>query len=207
MSNRKMKVTKPLKAARGGTRKSGQHLLIKEKQLELSLIRTYPRQVVFETYLPILPRVLATTVTTGVIANSYEVSSAAIQSFSARFASTFLEYRMTRAQFQIRLFSATNPGVIQFWFDEKNVAAPVLAGAQERYILSVNASGIDQQHTLKWVNGDPQDLQYNALSTVVTPVTFKSYTDAANFGSSAVATNYCVIEGRIFFQFRGLQAV
>jgi hypothetical protein len=51
------------------------------------------------------------------------------------------------------------------------------------------------------------DLEYTAITSSVTPVTFKTYTNNANFGSSIVATDYCEVEGAVRFQFRGLLGV
>jgi hypothetical protein len=107
----------------------------------------------------------------------------------------------------MRLFSSTNPGVLQCWVDEQSTSTPVLAQAQERATLIFNASAIDQKPCLKWVAGDPADLAYIPLGTVTTPATFKVFSNNANFGSSIVATDYLIIEPEFQLQFRGLQGV
>jgi hypothetical protein len=178
-----------------------------EKALELSLIRTYPQQVVWEVWLPADPVKETTTVTTGVIATSYQISKNDVISFAARFASTFVEYRMIRAEFKVRLFSSNNPGVIHVWYDEQSTAAPTLLEAEERFVLSISASNVSSNNVLKWTCADPLDLQYRPIGTAYTPVTFKVYTDNANLGSSVVATDYFEVVPRIQFQFRGLMGV
>jgi len=150
------------------------------------------------------PVKLTTTVTSGVIAENLLLNKAAVESFIARFGTTFDEYRIVQTVVKMRMFSSTNPGVLQVWYDEKSQSAPTLVEANERYILAENASAIDKRPSLKWTASDPLDLQYTAIATSVTPVTFKVYTDNANFGSSAVATDYCELEGSLRFQFRGL---
>ncbi len=179
----------------------------KEAQLELSLIRTYPKQAVWETWLPGAPTKLVTTVTTGVIASTLPVSATSITSFTTRFASTFVEYRIIRAHWRLRFFSSTNPGVIQFWIDEKSASAPTLAEAQERATRICSASGTNLTPSVSWVCADPLDLQYIATSAATTVASFKSYTNNANFGSSIVATDYLEVEPEFQVQFRGLQGV
>jgi len=179
----------------------------REKDLELSLIPTYPKQVCWQVWLPALPGKLVTTVTTGVITSAYQITTSQIQSFATRFGSTFVEYRIIRAVFSIRLFSSTNPGVLQFWIDEKSTATPTLAEAEERAVLSISASSTDLNPYLKWVCADPLDLQYQPIATVITLATFKTFTNNANFGSSVVATDYLEVVPEFQLQFRGLQGV
>jgi hypothetical protein len=177
------------------------------KKLELRLIKTYPRQIVWDVWLPGNPLKETTTVTTGTIASVYQVREQTINSFATRFGSTFVEYRIVQADVFLRLFSATNPGVIQVWFDEQSNATPTLAEAGERYISSVNASAVDESPSWTWTAGDPLDLQYTPIAGSVTPVTFKFFTNNANFGSSIVATDYFEIQSRLRVQFRGLMGV
>jgi hypothetical protein len=174
---------------------------------ELTLIRSYPRQVVMECWLPGIPTKFTTTVTTGLIAGTIAVNSNQVQSFATRFGSTFVEYRVVRARFRVRLFSSTNPGVLQFWIDDQSTATPTLAEAQERATLIESASATDNYPMLKWVNSDIGDLQYLAIGTPRTSATFKVYSNNANFGSSIVATDYLEVEPEFQFQFRGLQGV
>jgi len=175
--------------------------------MELSLIRTYPHQVCWEVWLPGIPTKFTTTVTTGVIAGTYAVISSNIGSFATRFGSTFVEYRMIRAVFKIRLFSSTNPGIIQIWIDEKSASAPTAAEAEERAVLTFSAASVDKNPELKWISGDPLDLEYLAIGSTATLATFKVYTNNANFGSSVVATDYLEMIPIFQFQFRGLQGV
>jgi hypothetical protein len=194
-------------APRQNSKKTAQRQLDGAPQRSLSLVKSYPRQVVWDVWLPLNPIKLTTTVTTGLIANAIPIIQTAIASFAARFGATFVEYRMVQAKMEIRMFSSNNPGVLQFWFDEKSAANPSLVEAAERYVLSINSSDIVSKKSLMWTARDVTDLAYTAIGTAVTPVTFKTYTNNANFGSSIVATDYCEIEGAIRFQFRGLQGV
>jgi hypothetical protein len=182
-------------------------LKVKEKQLALTLVKSYPRQVVWEVTLPATPTKLTTTVTTGLISATAQVSSAALAAFATRFGSTFVEYRIIRARYLLRCFSSTNPGVFTCWFDEKSTAAPIVQEAQERSIGTFSCSSISTPHIFKWEASDTLDLQYQLISTAVTPVTFKVYTNNANFGASVVATDYLEIVPYFCVQFRGLQGV
>lgn len=198
-----MKVAKSLGANRGGTRKSGQQRSM--KALELKLIRSYPNQAVWQVWIPGTPTKFTTTVTTGLIAGTSIVNNANITAFATRFGSTFVEYRIIRARFRIRLFGSTNPGVLHFWMDEKSTATPTLAEANERANLIVSASAVDRQPELSWTAADPVDLAYNAIGTALNSATFKVYTNNAQFGSSIVASDYLEVEPIFEIQFRGLQ--
>jgi len=175
--------------------------------MELSLIRTYPHQVCWEVWVPGTPTKFTTTVTSGLIAGVIGVTNTNVSAFATRFGSTFVEHRLIRAIFKIRLFSSTNPGVLQIWIDEKSTVTPTLAEANERAVLTPSASGTSLSPVLKWVAADPLDLQYSALSSSPQPATFKVFTNNANFGSSIVATDYLEVEPAFQFQFRGLLGV
>jgi len=179
----------------------------REKDLELALIRSYPKQACWDVWLPCNCAKNATTVTTGLIAIAYNVNIGNVIGFATRFGSTFVEYRIVRARINIQMFSSTNPGVLRVWWDEKSNATPTEVEAEERATGSLSCSATDKVLTSKWVCADPLDLQYQAIATTFTPVTFKFYTDNANFGSSIVATDYLEISGEFQFQFRGLQGV
>jgi len=180
----------------------------KEKVLELALIRTYPHQVTWQVWLPGTPMKFTTTVTTGQIAGRLQVEAANVTAFATRVGSLFVEYRIIRAIFKIRLFSSTNPGVLQFWVDEQSSAVPTLAEANERAVLICSAAAVDKALSLKWVAADPLDLQYTPIAiTNIVPSTFKVFTNNANFGSSIVATDYLEVEPVFQFQFRGLLGV
>jgi hypothetical protein len=178
-----------------------------EKKQEIKLIRSYPRQIAWDVWLPGTPTKGTTIVTTGVIAFTQSVSRNQVTAFTTRFQSTFVEYRIVQARFRIRLFSSTNPGVLQIFIDEKNTPNPTLAEANERSVMVLSASATDRAPELMWTCADPLDLQYQVISAVTQPATFKIYTDNANFGSSIVATDYFEVEPEFRFQFRGLLGV
>jgi len=180
---------------------------VSEKKLELRLIRSYPKQAVWQVWLPVTPQKFTTTVTTGLIAGSIGTNIGFVQSFATRFGSTFVEYRIIKAVFRIRFFSSTNPGIVQFWLDEKSTGTPTLNEALERATVTSNASAIDRIPELRWVCADPLDLQYTAIGTTVTTLTFKVYSNNANFGSSIAASDYLEVIPEFCFQFRGLQGV
>jgi hypothetical protein len=177
------------------------------KIAELALIKTYPKQVVMESWLPGTPQKFTTTVTTGVIQAAIPVNQNQVTSFATRFASTFVEYRIIRAKFLVRLFSSTNAGVLQAWIDEVSTNVPTLAEARERATLIMSASATDTFPVLKWVCGDTDDLKYRPIGTAASLATFKIYSDFANFGASIAATDYFEVEPEFQFQFRGLQGV
>lgn len=194
------------KKARKGSPSKDAHKSFKqrEKQLQLSLIRSYPRQVVWQTWLPGTPSKQTTTVTTGVRQSSFPVAFTSMSAFATRFGSTFVEYRIIRAKFVYRCFSSTIPGVSQIWIDEKDTANPTLTEARERAILSISHADVVREHSLKWECTDTLDLQYSPIGTAVTVASFKLYTDNAVFGAPVVATEFMEIVPYFELQFRGL---
>jgi hypothetical protein len=192
---------KPLRAAR-------ERNSVKKRGPGIRLIPSFPRQVCWDVWLPALPAKFITTVTTGVITAGFNFNpTTKVQAFATRFGSTFDEYRVVQVQMKMKMFSSTNPGVVQAWIDENSTATATLAEAQERYVLSVSASSVEDVHQLSWTASDPLDLQYSPIATSTTPASFKAYTDNANFGSSIVITDYFELEARFRIQFRGLQGV
>ncbi len=150
---------------------------------------------------------VSTTVTTGAIASYYDVRASNVGGWTDRFTATFVEYRIVKARFHTRCFSSTNPGLLVTWFDEKNTTTvPLLAEAQQKMVSAFSASDVTKPHTMKWCAQDPLDLQYTTIATTnVVPVTYKVFTNNANFGASTVATPYLEIVPEFLVQFRGLQ--
>jgi hypothetical protein len=125
---------------------------------------------------------LTTTVTTGVVAQTYAVSSDNITGFNTRFSNTYDEYRIVGADFKLIPLGA-NAGEMNFWFDEKSAAAPTANMAAERICrqATMNSGSPKSTITMKWRARDLLDLQYSPIGTGVNPVIFKAYTDNTNY--------------------------
>ncbi len=164
----------------------------------------YPGQVVKTFKLPLTPFTVVTTVTTGQIAAFLLVQASAIQNFATRFGSLFEEYRIVKVRFWFKTFSSSNPGLLTHWIDEKDQTAPIASEAKQKSALQFSAAD-PSPHVLTWTARDPLDLQYTDIgTTTVTPVTYKLFTNNADFGSSPVSTPYGTISSQIWVQFRGL---
>lgn len=152
------------------------------------------------------PTLLTFTVTTGVIASAIGIDISHVTGFGARFGSTFDEYRILKAQLNVIPVGA-NSGISKFWFDEKSTSSPTLLESQERQTMTIpNTNGSRSRQRMKWRARDLLDLQYTATGTAVTPVTFKTYSDLANYGAPATAEKAWLIEYYITFEFRGLKS-
>lgn len=174
---------------------------------ELSDGAAYAGQQLFRATIPGAAFKLTTTVTTGVLANTTQVAQAGITGFATRFASTFDEYRIVGADVEIQPITATS-GVLRCWFDEKSTSAPTANEANERTAQSVSLSNaaMPRPHVMRWRARDLLDLEYKAIGTDATPVSFKVYTDAASWGAPAVATDVVVVRYNLYFEFRGLKS-
>ncbi len=145
----------------------------------------------------------STTVTTGVIAVTTALTSAnLIPALSTRFAG-YDQFRIVKVEARLRMFSSTNPGLVIMYFDDTN-AAPTGNAASFASSVKMNASDISGCRSLTYVPHDPaQQFWSTVAGGSATIGYFKLYTDNANFGSSIVATPYCIVEFYSTVQFRG----
>ena len=134
--------------------------------------RSYAGQAVWRMRLPAIPSLLSTTVTTGVIASSYSVSTTNIAGFSSRFGSTFDEYRIVSAKVLIRPVSAST-GISVCFFDEKSGSNPTQSESTERVgqrICNSNAAA-KAVTQMSWTARDLLDLNFTPIGTSVTTPT------------------------------------
>lgn len=150
---------------------------------------------------------VSTTITTGVIASAYPISSNAITGFATRFGSTFDEYRILKARFRITPVSPST-GVSKMWFDEKSSAAPTVNESNERTALALpntNANSKSKQSMI-WVARDLLDLEYLPIGTVSVVAYHKIYTDTGNWAAPTAVTPLWIIEPIITVEFRGIKS-
>jgi len=156
--------------------------------------------------IPGTPVLLSTTVASGLIASTQAVQKTSISSFATRFATTYDEYRFVGCNFKCRAVGS-NPGVGVVWFDEKSNSTATLIDSQEKTgrRFPFNSGNGRSDFVMRWSATDLVDLQWSAIATTQTPVYFKIYTDNTNYGASAVATPYLLVEPEYIVEFRGLQ--
>lgn len=174
---------------------------------ELSDSVAYPGQQVAKLKLQGAAAQLSTTVTTGVIAYAQPISQGAIAGFSTRFGSTFDEYRIVGVDVRLTPLAAST-GVSKVWFDEKSTSAPTSNESQERTSNPLANSNANARsvRVFRWRARDLVDLQYTAIGTSVTPVTFKLYTDNTSWGAPTAVTALWVLEPIFYIEFRGIKS-
>jgi len=153
------------------------------------------------------PALLSTVVTTGLIAYVYALDNNLIAGFSARFGSTFDEYRFIRTIVTIRPVSAA-PGITKFWFDEQSSATPTANESFERTqkVLTNTNANSKSVTTMTWSPRDLKDLDFTAIGTQSNAVWFKVYTDTADYASPNTVTPLWIIEPLFTIEFRGLKS-
>ncbi len=167
----------------------------------------YPGQPVLQCWIAADPSKLTTTVTTGQIASSFTLSpTTTITGWGTRFGATWDEWRVIAIEASVRCFSSTNPGVISHWLEEKSATVPALAECEAAHALRFPAGDVFSPHTRLYHLHDPLDLEYTAIGTAKTVGYINVFTDNANYGSSAVATDYCSLQVRYLCQFRGFRS-
>lgn len=197
-SNQKAKVRGPrqnLRNRNGSARRS------RVEDPAIRMRPSYPGQPTLEIWVPGTPEVLSTTVTTGVIAEVTTLSNALLPSFSTRFAA-WVDHRITKYRVKVTNFSSTNPGLLNHWFDEESSNPPSSSNAISAKAKRFGASVVGTK-TIEFTVRDPTQLNYSPLATSTTVGYYKMYTNNADFGSSIVASQYCLKEVEALCQFRG----
>jgi hypothetical protein len=187
------------KMNRQRTRKDGRK---QEKQRLHALIPAYKGQPTAELLVRLPPVTLSTTVTTGAIAESYQLVLTNVTNWATRFQTLWEECRIISAIAEMSTFSTSNPGLIVCYWQEKNLGAPTATSAEERTQKQFSASS-NRKQVMKWSATDFLDLQYQPTNGPNTPVSLAIYTDNANYGSSATATPYLTVTLVCRVQFRG----
>jgi hypothetical protein len=148
---------------------------------------------------------ITTTVTTGAIAQAYAINAGLIANFGARFVA-FDEYLLESFKLRVDTCSSNLAGLLNIWF-EPNIAstsAPAAADAKNNKTLTFSAGSNGKTHTLMFNPKNVVTQAWTPISTTTAAFGYlKVYTDAANFASSIVATDYAVLTGIMRVYFRG----
>ena len=163
----------------------------------------FPGQQVGVFKIPCDPIKATTTVTTGQIATTTNITTGLISNFGTRFA-MWDEYRITRVMVFFRCFSSSNPGVIRAWIEPRASTTPTLAIAEASEGLAFNASDVTRDHILDYKIMDPVYVDFTQVGTTQGVGWINWFTNNANYGSSAAATDYFMAHIVCTIQFRGL---
>jgi hypothetical protein len=194
---------KPLRAVRGGSQS--------RKTNQVSLYRnpspSFGGQQLFTVKMDGIPVKVTTTITTGVAAVAYEADAVStVLGYGTRFSATFQEKRLIKARFKVT-FLTPSTGVLVSMFDEKVVSVPTANQSKEQDVLSRDPiTNVLKPKFFTWKARDVLDLEFSPVATASTPVTFKSYTSTADWGSTIVSTDIAIIEPTFWVQFRGLKS-
>jgi hypothetical protein len=154
-----------------------------------------------------LPMVQQTVlVATGAMAGVVPIDKTIIQAFATRFASTFREYAIVGARFEVRVNNAVAPaGVASCFIDEESASVPTATDALDRPRIDVliAAQTVPGSYRLDWIPRDILDLDYTAIGTTFTPAYLKLYTNVADFGALAGTSAQVIVTGALAFVFRG----
>ncbi len=172
----------------------------------LELRPSFKGQVVTSIIIPEIANAVSTTASTGVISAVISVDPVAnVTNWATRFQALYEEFRVVKAKAVINFFSSTNPGQLNFFWNETASTSPTATAAEERTVRRIAAGSNQQRHVMTWTPHDLKDLQYSPTQTSVTPVFFNCYTDNASYGASTVATQYFTAQILVTVQFRGLR--
>lgn len=203
MNRKRSRNAKPLRAARGGSqsRKTNRMSLYKNPS------PSFGTQQLFAVRMDGIPVKVTTTITTGVAAVAYEADAVStVLGYGTRFSATFQEKRLIKASFKVTMLLPSQ-GVLVSLFDEKVVSIPTANQSKEMDILSREPiTNVLRPRTYVWRARDIDDLGFDPVATASTPVTFKCYTNVADWGATAVSTDIAIIEPTFWVQFRGLKS-
>jgi len=193
---------RPNKNNKSRARKSGHK---KSKREDLKLHIEFQGQAKFQQWLAIAPIPIVTTVTTGVVSISQALETIFIPNFSTRF-SAFQEARVIGSRVKVLLFSSTNPGVLNHWYESGvDTTAPTSDNAMNQIVKRFNSADILGTHGLRYTPSDPLELTWQPVSDAGTIAgNYNFYTDAANYGAPIVVTVLGQIQLDLLVQMRGL---
>jgi hypothetical protein len=135
---------------------------------------------------------------------------ALINSFSTRFANTYREYRMTRAQFKILPILNGQGGAMYGYINESDSTTPTLALAQNsqgaiRFVPNLQVSDSDKLY-IEWRNRDIGEQGFVSTATTTNNYAYLMfYTDSANLGQTNNSTIILIVDPIITLEFRGMK--
>ncbi len=148
---------------------------------------------------------LTTTVSSGVVANSYAIEAARMDNFSTRFQG-FDEYRIESVLIRINCCSSAVTGLMNIWV-EPNIAAsatPTAGDAKANKTLTF-ANGANQKtHTIVYNPKNSVTQDWNDINQPNEPIGYlKAFTNNSDFGSPVTAIDVAVVTGVFRVWFRG----
>jgi hypothetical protein len=144
----------------------------------------------------------------GLIQLNYNVSRTNIEDFNSRFVPLWEQYRIIKAEFLVRTFGSTAPGLLCCFIDDSNIGTlPTLTESRTKSTpsMSFNASSVEKLHKYVWTNHDTKEQQWIDLLTSGNPLAdFKIYSDSPNYGTIPSA-QYGAVYVTFTLQFRGFR--
>lgn len=179
----------------------------KESIVSLTSKPTYRGDKSWFFDLPGLPLIYSTTVTTGLIAQTYDFNpQASLVGWSSRFGSTFDEYRVVRCSVECIPIGINN-GVTALFMSETNLGTPTIFEAEERRAQYLkNNLQFRNNKFLYWRAQDTSDETWFAIGNSHAFATVSIYTDNANLGSPVAVVPLVMIRPLYRVQFRGLRS-
>lgn len=164
-----------------------------------------PAQVQVQEWLGVDVQLAATSA--GAMALSFAPSLSSL-TYIASYKNIYDEYRIVGIEWIVRALDPTKVGTAKIYVDDSDVAVPTLASTVSRAGKLVSMSDVWHAHTFKYRSQNITDLTWLDTNTASTQqyAALKIFSNAANFGGSAVSLNVFVVETRLHVQFRGIGA-
>lgn len=168
---------------------------------------SYKNLPIVRLKVPAAPDVYSTTVTTGLITGFVTLDpTTRVNSWSSRFSSTFLEYRIRSVSLEVITLNSS-VGVAAVYFTEINTGTPTYTEAQEQVSNFFQLSNSGQsKKILTWTPHTFVDMAWTSCGTGISAVYYSVYTDNPHFASSIVATPVIMIRPIFDIEFRGFYA-
>jgi len=149
---------------------------------------------------------ITTVVTSGLIAYTAALNVGLVNSFAARFGTSFDEYMILSLTVRINTCSSNLPGLLNVWIENQSGATgtPAATDAKSNKTLTFSAGSNEKTWSLSFNPRNTATQTWNLPSNTTASIgNLKIYTNNADFGSSVVATDYAVITGTMRVAFRG----
>lgn len=148
-------------------------------------------------------------VASGALAAVVNIDNTVIPNFATRFGSTFKEFAIVGARFEIRLLNATTApqGFVLAYIDEVSNAAPTSTSVNYAHaeipIVEYPVDSSGSLHKVSWVARSYADLTWDAIGTSGVVAYLKLFASNAQTGTGATTAAQIIISGAVSLCFRG----
>jgi hypothetical protein len=162
---------------------------------------------IYRTRIAATPQLFSTSAA-GVIAGLYSITPANIGNFATRFANTWLNYRILKADFEIIAIAAVNGTCTAYMDVAESPLTPTASLATEATssILQLNIAAPKSHMVMRFVSKELIDLEFRDCGSPVGIGALCLYRDNAFNGASTVSTPVLLVRPYFEVEFKSIRS-